>query len=220
MGRMARSSIVFAISCAALASACASAPKVAYTPAGMGGNAVFFVEERGDGDRRQFVVMCHPERTPPCARVVPGTIRNEASLTAWVESQAAFERRVRPRPRVRAIMGPRVRTPVPLVDEEGASATAQAEEVVDARTPPQEAPPPEVRPGTGIVNIVTPGGWANVYDGEGHFLGQTPIQLRLAEGEHTLTLRPFGQPPGDPDPLRVRVTTAQAVSIVKRLDAN
>jgi hypothetical protein len=57
-----------------------------------------------------------------------------------------------------------------------------------------------------------------VYDTEGHFLGQTPIQLRLRPGPQAISLRPFGQPPGDPDPIDVVVRVGETVSIVRRLD--
>jgi serine/threonine protein kinase len=56
--------------------------------------------------------------------------------------------------------------------------------------------------GEGGLAVVTPGGWANVYDGSGRFLGQTPLNTTLPAGTHTLQLRPFGQPPA----VRVQVT--------------
>jgi serine/threonine-protein kinase len=56
--------------------------------------------------------------------------------------------------------------------------------------------------GEGGLAVVTPGGWANVYDGAGRYLGQTPLNTTLPAGSHTLQLRPFGQPPA----VRVPVT--------------
>ena len=53
----------------------------------------------------------------------------------------------------------------------------------------------------GRVVIFTPGGWANVYDESGRFLGQSPTTVTLPAGTHRLQLRPFGQPPAR----RVRV---------------
>lgn len=56
---------------------------------------------------------------------------------------------------------------------------------------PVEAPanPP------GRVNVVTPGGWADVYVGE-RYLGRTPRSVQLPPGAHVLELRPFGRTPG------------------------
>ncbi len=55
-----------------------------------------------------------------------------------------------------------------------------------AKRPKEEAPADMV-----VVNIVTPGGWADVYL-KGTWLGTTPARLELPAGRHALTLRPFG----------------------------
>ena len=55
------------------------------------------------------------------------------------------------------------------------------------------APPPPAADGALIV--ATPGGWAAVYDDVGRLLGHTPLVTRLPAGDHTLSLRPFGEPP-------------------------
>jgi serine/threonine-protein kinase len=49
--------------------------------------------------------------------------------------------------------------------------------------------------GPGTLAVVTPGGWANVYDGHGRLLGETPLRVELRAGRHTIELRPNGQPP-------------------------
>lgn len=198
--------------------ACAAAPpRVGYTPSGMAGNAVFFVEERADQDR-QYVVLCHPSRTPPCARVAPGTIRNAAELASWVETQEQFEQRQRraPRPVIVQRGTPARSATAPLATEDADWAVSSS--VVGPPRTPGEQPPAAADPEAGTVNIITPGGWANVYDAEGHFLGQTPIQLQLRPGVQQLTLRPFGQPPGDPDPIIVDVTAGETLSVVRRLE--
>jgi hypothetical protein len=184
----------------------------------MAGNAVFFVESRADQER-QYLVLCHPQRTPPCARVAPGTIRNEQELERWVQTQDAARRRHRPEPRPRASNGtttPALRPHTPLVADDDDWTESAA--VVDQPHPPTEGPPPTPTPGVGTVNLVTPGGWANVYDSDGHFLGQTPIQLRLRAGAQELSLRPFGQPPGDAEPVRINVVSQESVTIVRRLE--
>jgi len=106
-------------------------------------------------------------------------------------------------------------TTVPLVAGDD---WADSSVVVQAPQPPSEGPPEASEPGSGTVNVITPGGWANVYDAEGHFLGQTPIQLRLEVGAQSISLRPFGQPPGDRDPIEVNVRAGETVSIVRRLE--
>jgi hypothetical protein len=181
----------------------------------MAGNAVFFVERRTDTDR-EYLVFCHPQRTPPCARVAPSTIRDRRGLTAWLATEEENRRRVRPEPSPRVSRRSETNgVSVPLVTDEQWEDWPQ---LVEAPQPPSEEPPGQTEPGVGTVNVVTPGGWANVYDTEGHFLGQTPIQLRLRPGRHQISLRPFGQPPGDPDPIEVDVRVGETVSIVRRLD--
>jgi serine/threonine-protein kinase len=64
--------------------------------------------------------------------------------------------------------------------------------VADLTDSPAEPPPPAT---DGALVVATPGGWANVYDGVGRLLGQTPLVTRLPVGDHTLSLRPFGEPP-------------------------
>src|SRR5690606_22168185 len=55
--------------------------------------------------------------------------------------------------------------------------------------------PPATAAGTGRVIVSTPGGWANVYDANGRFLGDTPLTMTLPAGRHRLSLRFFGNPP-------------------------
>jgi serine/threonine-protein kinase len=43
----------------------------------------------------------------------------------------------------------------------------------------------------GIVNVVTPGGWADIYV-RGRKVGRSPGRIELPAGRHTVTLRPFG----------------------------
>jgi hypothetical protein len=46
----------------------------------------------------------------------------------------------------------------------------------------------------GVVNVATPGGWADVFVA-GRHRGRTPLQLELPEGRRTLLLKPFGSKP-------------------------
>ena len=59
-------------------------------------------------------------------------------------------------------------------------------------------PRPTAEPGS--LNVVTPGGWAEVWL-RGRKLGQSPGRFALPAGTHTLEVRPFGRGPGQ----RVRV---------------
>jgi serine/threonine-protein kinase len=46
--------------------------------------------------------------------------------------------------------------------------------------------------GTGTLAVVTPGGWADVYDEQGAHLGQTPLRVSTMAGRRRVVLRPFG----------------------------
>ena len=74
-----------------------------------------------------------------------------------------------------------------------------AEPAPRARRTPRPAPTPRTRrtpparpQGTGYVDLATPGGWADVYEGRRR-IGRTPGRLSLSAGRHVLTLRPFGR---------------------------
>ncbi|MCA9608024.1 MAG: serine/threonine protein kinase [Myxococcales bacterium] len=60
-------------------------------------------------------------------------------------------------------------------------------------TPPTPPATEDARPGR--VNVVTRGGWADVYL-HGRLLGRTPRSVELPPGDHVLELRPFGETPG------------------------
>ncbi len=69
--------------------------------------------------------------------------------------------------------------------------------------------------GTGTVIVSTPGGWANVYDQRGRFLGETPLTVSLPGGSHRLSLRPYGQPPSRS--VTVNVTPGQTSRVNRPL---
>ncbi|MGE3636409.1 MAG: protein kinase, partial [Sandaracinaceae bacterium] len=69
--------------------------------------------------------------------------------------------------------------------------------------------------GTGTVILSTPGGWANVYDRNGRFLGETPLTLSLPAGSHRLSLRPYGQPPSTN--VTVNVVSGQTARVNRAL---
>ena len=67
--------------------------------------------------------------------------------------------------------------------------------------PPKRRPPPPRAPkgrkdvaprGEGVLNVSTPGGWADVYvDGQRH--GRSPVRIRVPAGDRRVELRAFGQ---------------------------
>lgn len=67
----------------------------------------------------------------------------------------------------------------------------------------------------GTINLVTRGGWAEIYDGK-KLLGSTPRRLTLPAGRHRLTLKPFGD--GTPRPVVVRVEPGKTKQVSIRLD--
>ena len=62
--------------------------------------------------------------------------------------------------------------------------------------------------------VVVPGGWANVYDSGGRFLGVTPLNREMAPGRHRLQLRFNGQPP--PRTVEVTVPAGGTVRVLER----
>ncbi len=111
-----------------------------------------------------------PAVMEPAEEVTAGEVDREATEPATVSPRRRSRRR-RPAPT----------EPVAAVDTpEPAAASAE---------------PTMVEATTGVVNIVVPGGWANVYDASGRLLGATPLRRRLPAGPHTLELRFSGQPP-------------------------
>jgi len=80
----------------------------------------------------------------------------------------------------------------------GANSTrrpAPARPVASVDSPAAPEAPSAAAAAPGTVIVTTPGGWANVFDRAGRLLGQTPLRAQLPAGSHTLSLRPFGQPP-------------------------
>jgi hypothetical protein len=89
---------------------------------------------------------------------------------------------------------------------------------VDVLADAQDAPPSRVVPrrprprprepvGTGTVNVVTPGGWAEIYEGSRR-IGRSPARLELPAGRHTLDLRAFAT--GAHHRVTVTVTAGEA----------
>jgi serine/threonine-protein kinase len=91
--------------------------------------------------------------------------------------------------------------------QEQTQQTQQTQQTVETQPAPTAT--------SGPVAILTPGGWANVYDESGRHLGQTPLRVTLPVGTHRLSLRPFGQPPNRT--VRVTVTGEGTARVVHPL---
>ena len=69
---------------------------------------------------------------------------------------------------------------------------------------------PRAPVGIGTVNIVTPGGWAEIYEGSRR-IGRSPARIELPAGRHILDLRPFGT--GARHRLSVTVTAGESTRV-------
>ena len=69
--------------------------------------------------------------------------------------------------------------------------------------------------GPGTINLVTRGGWAEVYRGKKK-LGSTPRQLSLPAGRHRLVLKPFGD--GKPKVVFVNVEAGKTKNVSVELE--
>jgi len=74
---------------------------------------------------------------------------------------------------------------------------------------------PTVKAGPGTINLVTRGGWAEVYKGK-KLLGSTPRRLTLPAGRHRLVLKPFGD--GKPKTVFVTVEANKTKKVSIRLE--
>jgi serine/threonine protein kinase len=72
-----------------------------------------------------------------------------------------------------------------------------------------------VKKGPGTINLVTRGGWAEVYEGR-EKLGSTPRRLTLAAGRHRLVLKPFGE--GKPKVVFVNVEAGETKNVSIQLE--
>ena len=74
---------------------------------------------------------------------------------------------------------------------------------------------PRVKGDPGTINLVTRGGWAEIYDGK-KSLGSTPRRLTLPPGRHRLVLKPFGD--GEPKPIVINVEPGKTKQVSIRLE--
>ncbi|NNE20728.1 MAG: serine/threonine protein kinase [Myxococcales bacterium] len=105
---------------------------------------------------------------------------------------------------------PALLTPVP-VDPEAARAASEKTSKPAKRVRSKSM----AKTGPGTINIVTRGGWADLYKG-GKRLGTTPRRLTLPAGRHKLVLKPFGD--GKPKTVVVTVEANKMRNVSIRLD--
>jgi len=72
-----------------------------------------------------------------------------------------------------------------------------------------------LKTGPGTINLVTRGGWAEVYKGR-KLLGSTPRRLTLPAGRHRLVLKPFGE--GTPRTVFVVVEAGKTKNVSIQLE--
>ncbi len=98
--------------------------------------------------------------------------------------------------------------------ETGETAEA-AESVAKVRKAQRARSRPAAKAGPGTIDLVTSGGWAEVYKGK-KFLGGTPRRLTLPAGRHRLVLKPFGE--GKPKVVFVTVEANKRKKVSVHLD--
>jgi len=75
---------------------------------------------------------------------------------------------------------------------ETAETAEAAQSVAKVRKAQRARPRPAAKAGPGTIDLVTSGGWAEVYIGK-KLLGGTPRRITLPAGRHRLVLKPFGE---------------------------
>ena len=103
-----------------------------------------------------------------------------------------------------------VETPVAAPEPEEPAAAA-----TEPKRPRRARAKPTVKAGPGTINLVTRGGWAEVYKGK-KLLGSTPRRLTLPAGRHRLVLKPFGD--GKPKTVWVTVEANKTKNVSIRLE--
>ncbi|MBT8470385.1 MAG: hypothetical protein KJN97_16690, partial [Deltaproteobacteria bacterium] len=94
-------------------------------------------------------------------------------------------------------------------------AVAAAEPAAKMQKPRRTRSRTAAKTGPGTIDLVTSGGWAEVYKGK-KLLGGTPRRLTLPAGRHKLVLKPFGE--GKPKVVFVTVEANKRKKVSVRLE--
>jgi serine/threonine-protein kinase len=141
------------------------------------------------------------------AAIAVGVGGSEPELEPDAEPAAA---EVAEKPMVFVPTGP----PAPA-KQAAAELPTESEPKAQRSTPGKRSRAAAAKKGPGTINLVTRGGWAEVYKGRKK-LGSTPRQLTLPAGRHRLTLRPFGD--GKPKTVFVNVEAGKTKNVSIRLE--
>lgn len=109
-----------------------------------------------------------------------------------------------------------------LEDASGKSGAVETAKTVESAEPAAKVRKPKrarsrsaAKAGPGTIDLVTSGGWAEVYKGK-KLLGGTPRRLTLPAGRHKLVLKPFGE--GKPKVVFVTVEANKRKKVSVRLE--
>ncbi|MEM7434302.1 MAG: serine/threonine-protein kinase [Myxococcota bacterium] len=111
--------------------------------------------------------------------------------------------------------GDKVDAASPTTPELTETTAPGAKKRASARTKRRSRPKAPASREPGTINLVTRGGWAEIYDGK-KLLGSTPRRLTLPAGKHRLVLKPFGD--GQAKPIVVRAEAGKTKQVSIRLD--
>ena len=122
-----------------------------------------------------------------------------------------------------ALVAPAIEEPESAVEDasgqseavETAKTVETAEPTAKVRKPQRTRSRPAAKAGPGTIDLVTSGGWAEVYKGK-KLLGGTPRRLTLPAGRHRLVLKPFGE--GKPKVVFVTVEANKRKKVSVRLE--
>lgn len=146
-------------------------------------HAVAGGKKRVQRPRRAFVAAAALGAVVIVAAVAVRLSGTATELEAPVETASADTATVEPHPQQTADRATPKATPVPLAEPQ-VEVEEPAEQI---RTRSKQ----RVRAQPGTINLVTRGGWAEIYKGR-KSLGSTPRRLTLPPGRHKLVLKPFG----------------------------
>lgn len=110
-----------------------------------------------------------------------------------------------------AFVGP----PAPVEPAAADAAAPEPEPKAEPAAAKKRARRARMKTGPGTIDLVTSGGWAEVYRGSKK-LGSTPRRLTLPAGRHRLVLRPFGD--GEPKTIFVYVEAGKTKNVSVRLE--